>query len=155
MGHGEGPGAARSRPLRLDRRVPIRIIEVIDTAKHGGTELTLISLETYEDAFAANFHLHFGSPSEDSLGFGATPHFQSAASDDQGGSYESSRGSGGGGEANWRLTQNFTPNLADSACHLYVSIEQIEIQWMRGGPGAARWRSPAHGRSMSDWSKTT
>ena len=133
IGHDEGSGAARSRPLRLDRRVPKRIIEVIDTTKHGETELTLISLEIHEDAFAANFHLQSGRPSDSSPGFGGMPHFQAEATDDQGGSYESSRGRGGGGDANWRLTQNFTLNLAASARHLYVSIE--EVQWLRGGPG--------------------
>ena len=133
MGHDDGSGSARPRPLRLDRRVPVRIIEAIDTVKYGETELTLISLEIYEDAFAANFHLQVGIQSDSSPGFRGMPDFQMQATDDQGGSYESSRGRGGGGDANWRLTQNFTPNLAASARHLYVSIE--EIQWLRGGPG--------------------
>lgn len=133
LGHGEPQGAAGSRPLRLDRHVPRRVVPVIDTAKKGETELTLMSLELYEEGFAANFHLQVGRPSDSSRGFGGMPHFQAQATDDQGASNESWPGRGGGGDGHWRLTQNFTPNLVASARHLHVSID--EIQWIRGGPG--------------------
>lgn len=104
---------------------------MIDTVKHGETELTLISLELHEEGFAANFHLQVGEPSDSSQDFGRMPSFQAQATDDQGGKYESSRGRGGGGDGHWRLTQNFIPDLAVSVRQLHVSIG--EIQWMGRG----------------------
>ena len=127
-------------PADIEGQPLERSIGVVQTVRHGETEVTLVSLELYEAGFVANFILRdLGRGSSvdaaltDSELFRAAM-FDAKAADDQGNVYSGFPGRGGGRAGQWRQAQHFTPAVAASQGKVHVSIDQI--QWIAQGASA-------------------
>ena len=140
------PSSTRSSPSNIEAQSLQRVIGVGQAVRHGQIEVTLLSLELYEQGFVVNFNLRDwgrGSTRDASLSdpdlFRAAM-FDATAVDDQGNIYRGFPGSGGGNSGQWRQAQHFTPEVATARGHLHVSIK--EIQWIAQGASARSTTEP-------------
>ena len=134
------PSSSVGRPADIEGQPLERMIGVVQTVRHGETEVTFVSLELFEAGFVANFILRdLGRGSSidaavtDSDLFRAAM-FDAKAADDQGNVYSAFPGMGGGRAGQWRQAQYFTPGLAAALRYLHVSIDQI--RWIAQGASA-------------------
>ena len=129
------PGFFRGEVLR-------GVLAVAEMRHTGAADLTLVSLESYEDGFSVFWRLRSTTPHPEPASPFAVAHPRlvfAPVHDDSGAKYEGGIGGGGGGSAElWRGEARFTPAIADAAQRLDVRIE--EIQW---GSSAANVRSRA------------
>jgi hypothetical protein len=103
------PNAAEASPLLIGNLR--RVIPIAATAHVGGTVLTFLSLEEYDDGFLLN-----GSLQRPTL---LDPPYRAEATlnvaDSRGTKYEARSAMGHGDEAEWRFTLHFIPPL-DPTC---------------------------------------
>ena len=140
------PSSTGSSPSNIEAQSLQRVIGAGQAVRHGQTEVTLVSLELYEQGFVVIFNLRDwgrGSTRDASLSdsdlFRAAM-FDATAVDDQGNVYGGFPGSGGGNSGQWRQVQHFTPEVATARGHLHVSIK--EIQWIAQGASARSTTEP-------------
>jgi hypothetical protein len=118
------------------KRVLLRVVPVVQTHTVGESQLTVVSLELYDDAFTA--HVRIKSLEEPQPGnrffrMPAWPQINFEASDDTGRQYVASLGAGGGGDTDYRFEVNFTPAIPSEA--QILTLTAPEVQWMAHGPG--------------------
>ena len=118
------------------KRVLLRVVPVVQTQTLGESQLAVVSLELYDDAFVA--HVRVKSLQEQQPGnrffrMPAWPQINFEASDDTGEQYVASPGGGGGSDTDYRFEVNFTPAIGSEA--RAITLIAPEVQWMAQGPG--------------------
>jgi ketosteroid isomerase-like protein len=132
-----GAAHVRTGPPEPTLRELRRVIAVGRSETRGGTEIALLSVELYADAFVAVLRLipTDGDPPGWNAGPGrppmAYPDLPVEASDDRGGVYRGRPhgGTSGGGPGNWqwRFHHRFTPALDPAARELRLTVP--ELRW--------------------------
>jgi hypothetical protein len=118
------------------RRVLLRVVPAVQTQTVGETQVGVVSLELYDDAFVANVQLRRleeRRPDNPFLAMPGMPHFVFEASDDTGQTYTGSQSSGGGDGAEWKFEAVFTPALPEDATSLTLIVK--ELRWLAMGAG--------------------
>jgi len=113
-----------------------RVVSVAQTRTQGETELTIISVDLYDDGFILNYRLR--APVEPmGLGFGmislgSTGEILFKVADDRGAKYHGMPGAGSGSGEYWRGDFTFTPRVNPQARELTIRVEEFE--WMVRDP---------------------
>jgi hypothetical protein len=102
---------------------------------HGHTELTVVSIECYDDGFIVN-HIVRGGPTpqrpKPERAIFHSPLLWWEATDDTGTKYEALPRGGGGSAREFRGSTSFAPRLNPAASVLHLRVE--EVQWMAHFP---------------------
>jgi hypothetical protein len=117
-------------------RVLSGVLPIAEVRNVKGSDISLISLENYEDGFRLLWRIWSERPKERSsmLTGGRHPSLLfGQATDDLGNTYTGGfPGGGGGSDVDWHGEALFTPALAGASTRLTLRIE--EIQWMSWSP---------------------
>lgn len=123
--------------LGLVRRTILkRVVPVVQAQTVGDTQITLVSLELYDDCFSATIRLRVLGDHPDRVEnsmFGL-PEFSISVTDDAGNSYASTPGGGGGGGDEFRWECTFAPGVSGDATILRFVIDELEWRAFPFGP---------------------
>jgi len=112
------------------KRVLLRVVPAVQTQTVGDTQLTVVSLELYDDAFVAHVRLRdLAERRSDNpfLTIRGWPQLSFDGSDDTGQNYNGYQGAGGGSDSEFRFEIVFTPAVADDARAL--TLVASEVRW--------------------------
>jgi len=119
------------------RRVLLRVVPAVQTQTIGDTQVGLVSLELYDDAFVAHVRLkdlvEREPTSNPFLAMRGMPQIMFEASDDTGQTYSSHQGGGGGSDSEWKLETIFSPGIPHGAS--VINLTATEVQWLAVAPG--------------------
>jgi hypothetical protein len=112
-----------------------RVIPVVTSQTRGRTELTVVSIESYDDGFVVNYIVRGGPsplrPKPDRAIF-HVPHLWWEGSDDASVSYEALPRGSGGNAREFRGSTCFAPRLNPAASVLHLRVQ--EVQWLAHFP---------------------
>lgn len=120
-----------------------RVIASGEQQTYEGLSLSLVSVEVYDDGFAANFRLAFAESTAARRIPGLTPLLAVSAMDAQGTTYYASPAPAIGPLGDWHATIRFEPALHSAAGQLTASI--VKIEWLPAPPTSeiiTKWYGP-------------
>jgi hypothetical protein len=115
---------------QLQARVLERVLGIGRSQTRADTELTLLSLEMYDDGFILNYRVR-GTDLGEWAGLAfifapPIPNAPFAATDDKGARYIGMPWGGSGGPGgDWRGDVHFTPKVTEGAKELVIRVEQV------------------------------
>lgn len=143
IGHAEEEGQGTSSHLPsslpgiMEARVLERVVPIAQTKTQGSTELTLLSLEVYDDGFILHYQLRALEEEREVrpgvMIFPGHPEVIFEIRDDLGNEYKGFPGGAGGSHKQWRGEHRFTPRIDQKARTLHLRVE--EVQWLAHGAG--------------------
>lgn len=120
-----------------------RVIAVGAQQECRGLILSLISVEVYDDGFAANFRLALAAPSDSAEQLpGAMPILAASAAESDKVVYFASPSPSMGPHGDWYASLRFEPPLRDASRHLTIAV--IKIEWLPRVPFSkiVEWHGP-------------
>jgi hypothetical protein len=123
-------------PGFMEAKVLRGVIAIGETRTADRAEISLLSLESYDDGFILRYrlltHAPLTSPPAGLPHMPLVPTLLLNVKDDVGNEYRGGPGGWGGGDRLWQGEARLTPAVADEATSLEVRVE--EIQWLSRSP---------------------
>jgi hypothetical protein len=120
-----------------------RVIASGEQQEYRGLTLSLVSIEVFDDGFAASFRLAFADSSAAEQVPGLIPLLAVSAADEHGVAYYASPTPALGPRGDWHAAIRFEPALRHAGGQLTISI--IKIEWLPTPPASdadAKWYGP-------------
>ena len=141
---------AQMPALKFKGEVLQRVIPVVQSLTHGATQVTLTSIEVYNDGFTLGYEIRRTDVDPDdpgSLMLPLDPEMHWRASDDTGQQFLGMNFGGGSTRRGWRTREVFAPSFSPAA--RLLTLEAEEVLWMAHGgmrsqaqPGPWRFEIP-------------
>ncbi|MPZ49707.1 MAG: hypothetical protein GEU75_10520 [Dehalococcoidia bacterium] len=120
----------------MEAKVLQGVVAIGETRQADGAEVSMLSLERYDDGFILHYRLLTDEPApRPPVGpphMPLVPTLLLNVKDDLGNEYRGGPGGWGGSDRQWRGEARLTPPLAEEASRLEVRVE--EIQWLSHSP---------------------